>query len=79
MTQPLAATISGAGSGFDGVAGGSDDDGVCEGVCGYEDAGSSIATAWKSWASSSTELDGRDGASVLASSAESDDSANSTV
>ena len=78
MTQVLAATISGVGSDLDRVAGGdSDGGGACEGDRG-EDAGSLIATARKSWASRSIDLDRCDRASVLVSSTKSNASSDDT-
>ena len=91
VTEALASTISGASSSFDGMAerdfddGGGresregmeeEDDTEDAGSCGYNDAGSSIATFWKS---SSRKKNVFEAASVLPSSIDSDASSNDST
>ena len=91
VTEALASAISGARSISDALAevdfdddGGreigegteKEDDGEVAGSCGYKDAGSSIASFWRS---SSRELHGFDAAFILASSTDSDASSNDST
>lgn len=88
VTEALASTISGASSSFDGMdfddGGGresreameEEDDTEDAGSCGYNDAGSSIATFWKS---SSRKKNVFEAASVLPSSIDSDASSNDST